>query len=210
MTNKERAIDFVSRWLRDSSGFHVGLSDGNTEPDYNDLVDRVAALLDARLQDGEPKRDLIDREEAIRELEILKALHLQNAAISDGQSKYAYECYAAATDHCIHNIRALPSVTETERELELERRLRIPFGTLPCAQCGGPHDFDTSIPSELWNHVIRAKGLPEYLCTTCIVREFVRAGTSFTANLMERRISRHSNFGDCAHCYRRSGNSRRF
>jgi hypothetical protein len=48
MTNKERAIDFVSRWLRDSSGFHVGLSDGNTEPDYNDLVDRVAALLDAR------------------------------------------------------------------------------------------------------------------------------------------------------------------
>jgi hypothetical protein len=114
MTNKERAIDFVSRWLRDSSGFHVGLSDGNTEPDYNDLVDRVAALLDARLQDGEPKRDLIDREEAIRELEILKALHLQNAAISDGQSKYAYECYAAATDHCIHNIRALPSVTETK------------------------------------------------------------------------------------------------
>lgn len=52
-----------------------------------------------------------------------------------------------------------------------------------CALCGGPHDFDTSVPSAVWNRVIRAKGLPEYLCTTCIVREFVRAGEGFTAQL---------------------------
>lgn len=52
-----------------------------------------------------------------------------------------------------------------------------------CAGCGGPHQFDTSVPSPLWNQVIRTKGLPEFLCTTCIVREFVRAGVSFSATL---------------------------
>lgn len=66
---------------------------------------------------------------------------------------------------------------------ELERRLRIPFGSLPCAGCGGPYRFDTTLPSVIWNHVIRAHGLPEYLCTTCIVREFAKAGESFTATL---------------------------
>lgn len=65
---------------------------------------------------------------------------------------------------------------------ELERRL-LTAGGLPCAGCGGPHDFDTSVPSVMWNAVIRAKGLPEYLCTTCIVREFVRANLGFTATL---------------------------
>jgi len=34
-----------------------------------------------------------------------------------------------------------------------------------------------------WNAVIRAKGLSEYLCTSCILREFVREGQSFTAEL---------------------------
>lgn len=66
---------------------------------------------------------------------------------------------------------------------ELERRLRIPFGKLPCALCGGPHAFDTSVPTHLWNEVIRAQGLPEYLCTTCIVKEFVKARRDFTARL---------------------------
>lgn len=75
------------------------------------------------------------------------------------------------------------------RVQELERRLRIPFGKLPCAQCGGPHDFDTSLPSPLWNQVIRAKGLPEYLCTTCIVREFVRANQNFTAELWNEEFN---------------------
>lgn len=52
-----------------------------------------------------------------------------------------------------------------------------------CAQCGGPHRFDTAVPSVLWNRVIRPLGVPEYLCTTCIVRAFVLAGVSFTAFL---------------------------
>lgn len=59
----------------------------------------------------------------------------------------------------------------------------------PCALCGGPHDFDTSVPSAAWNRVIRAKGLPEYLCATCIVREFVRASEGFTAQLYNEEFS---------------------
>ncbi len=54
---------------------------------------------------------------------------------------------------------------------------------LKCQSCDGLHRFDTSVPSVLWNAVIRKQGLPEYLCLSCIVREFVRAGTSFTAEL---------------------------
>jgi len=52
-----------------------------------------------------------------------------------------------------------------------------------CGGCGGPHRFDTSVPSVAWNAVIRARGLSEYLCTSCILREFVRDGRSFTAEL---------------------------
>jgi hypothetical protein len=79
---------------------------------------------------------------------------------------------------------------EYERRIaELERRLRIPFGKFPCALCGGPHDFDTSVPSVIWNQVIRAKGLPDYLCTACIVREFVREGQSFTAELWNEEFN---------------------
>lgn len=52
-----------------------------------------------------------------------------------------------------------------------------------CSGCGGPHPFDTSIPSVVWNRVIRDGGLPDYLCTTCIIRAFALAGVSFTATL---------------------------
>jgi hypothetical protein len=52
-----------------------------------------------------------------------------------------------------------------------------------CTNCGGPHLFDTSVPSHEWNAVIRAQSLPEYLCTTCIVRAFAWAGRSFSAEL---------------------------
>lgn len=87
----------------------------------------------------------------------------------------------------------LPDAGEVERLnqriAELERRLRIPFGKLPCAHCGGPHDFDTSVPSVIWNSVIRAKQLPDYLCTTCIVREFVREGQGFTAELWNEEFN---------------------
>ncbi len=54
----------------------------------------------------------------------------------------------------------------------------------PCSLCGGPHPFDTTVPSVRWNEVIRAAGLPDYLCLTCIVRVFVEAGQSFTADLV--------------------------
>jgi len=54
---------------------------------------------------------------------------------------------------------------------------------MSCGGCGGPHRFDTSVPSRAWNAVIRARGLSEYLCTSCILREFVREGRSFTAEL---------------------------
>jgi len=54
----------------------------------------------------------------------------------------------------------------------------------PCGQCGGPHPFDTTIPSAVWNATIRAQGLPDYLCLTCIVRAFACAGQSFTAELI--------------------------
>jgi len=70
-----------------------------------------------------------------------------------------------------------------QRVLELERRMKLQHGTLFCGGCGGPHRFDTSIPNELWNEVIRAKGISEYLCTSCIVREFALAGKDFTATL---------------------------
>lgn len=66
---------------------------------------------------------------------------------------------------------------------ELERRARLAVGGLRCGGCGGPHRFDTSVPSAPWNRVIRAAALSDYLCTTCIVRAFVRADESFTATL---------------------------
>ena len=52
-----------------------------------------------------------------------------------------------------------------------------------CDLCGGPHLFDTSVDSTAWNRVIRAKGLPEYLCLSCIVVEFVKAGEVLEATL---------------------------
>lgn len=52
-----------------------------------------------------------------------------------------------------------------------------------CSRCRRPHPFDTSIPSVVWNTVIRAQGLPDYLCLTCIVEAFACFGGSFTATL---------------------------
>ena len=53
-----------------------------------------------------------------------------------------------------------------------------------CSGCGGPHPFDTTVPSVVWNAVIRARHLPDYLCLTCIVKAFVEEGRSFTAELI--------------------------
>ena len=59
----------------------------------------------------------------------------------------------------------------------------------PCRGCGGPHPFDTTVPSAVWNETIRAAGLPDYLCLTCIVLEFARQGKSFTADLVGDGLS---------------------
>ena len=61
----------------------------------------------------------------------------------------------------------------------------IPVGHInpPCGGCGGPHPFDTVVPSVVWNSVIRAQGLSDYLCATCIIKAFVVKGDSFTAEL---------------------------
>lgn len=53
----------------------------------------------------------------------------------------------------------------------------------PCDRCGGPHEFDTSLPSPLWNEVIRAHGEADYLCLSCIVSIFARWQESFPATL---------------------------
>lgn len=52
-----------------------------------------------------------------------------------------------------------------------------------CQGCGGVYRFDTTISSAVWNVVIRAAGLPEYLCLACIVAAFVKADQSFCATL---------------------------
>lgn len=52
-----------------------------------------------------------------------------------------------------------------------------------CGMCGDPYRFDTTIPSATWNAVVRAQGLPEYLCLNCIVKTFIAAKRSFTATL---------------------------
>jgi hypothetical protein len=54
---------------------------------------------------------------------------------------------------------------------------------LPCGRCGGPCLFDTSVPSVLWNRVVRPLGGSEYLCASCVIAAFARAGVSFTAEL---------------------------
>lgn len=52
-----------------------------------------------------------------------------------------------------------------------------------CGGCGGKHGFDTSVPSPLWNAVIRRAGLSDYLCAACILKAFAQAETSFSAVL---------------------------
>lgn len=60
----------------------------------------------------------------------------------------------------------------------------------PCSQCGGPHPFDTSVPSVVWNSVIRGRRLPDYMCLTCIVRAFIEVRQSFTAELVGEELPR--------------------
>lgn len=75
---------------------------------------------------------------------------------------------------------------ETRKELNRVANLlaEASIGQNPaCSRCGGPHPFDTTVPSVVWNATIRARGLEEYLCLTCIVTAFACFGESFTAEL---------------------------
>lgn len=53
-----------------------------------------------------------------------------------------------------------------------------------CGGCQGPYTFDTVVPSAIWNGVVRAKGMNEYLCLGCVVTAFAKAEVSFTATLI--------------------------
>lgn len=53
----------------------------------------------------------------------------------------------------------------------------------PCEHCGGPHPYDMSVPSPLWNRVVRPLKMGDYLCATCIIEAFAGSRESFTAEL---------------------------
>lgn len=104
-----------------------------------------------------------------------------------GVSPAAYESFQEAALYAYpqlrEELRRLSEADDEAARLRAELMRRWPCGTPPCGGCGGPHPYDTSIPSPLWNAVIRAAGLSDYLCTTCIVAAFVKAGQSFEAEL---------------------------
>lgn len=51
-----------------------------------------------------------------------------------------------------------------------------------CEKCGGPHRYDTSVPSVLWNSVVRSQGW-DFLCAACILELFALARVTLTAEL---------------------------
>jgi hypothetical protein len=66
------------------------------------------------------------------------------------------------------------------------------FNQPRCNGCGGPCPYEMSIPSVLWNRVIRADGPEgdnEYLCPTCIIHAFAGARVSFAAILSGDGVS---------------------
>jgi hypothetical protein len=67
--------------------------------------------------------------------------------------------------------------------LQAEGPTPAPGDGTRCSMCSAPYQFDTTVPSVIWNRVIRAQNLPEFLCCTCIVKEFAKAGVTFTAEL---------------------------
>ena len=61
-----------------------------------------------------------------------------------------------------------------------------------CSNCHGPYEYDISIPSPLWNKVIRPEGHEtgnEYLCGSCIIKQFAIAGVSFQGELYGDNVS---------------------
>lgn len=88
-----------------------------------------------------------------------------------------------ACDQSGRNTSGAPDIAEAQPQSRVYASPGSAADKPPCSGCGGRHPFDTVIPSAVWNAVIRHAELPEYLCTTCIVRAFVRANQGFTATL---------------------------
>lgn len=68
--------------------------------------------------------------------------------------------------------RQLSQANELVGELERASRVR-PGYELRCDECGAPHWFDTSLPSEIWNKIADPG---EMLCLLCIEARLAAAG----------------------------------
>jgi hypothetical protein len=147
--------------------------------------DRLSGQLDAAEQHVKIARDATVREHELREASEARtaALLSQIAAVVDA-------CGSRCPDELVTLACALPKDHAGAHEAPIGSAGSwrawgsVPRSdNLPCQRCGGPHPFDTSVPSAHWNVVVRARGLPEYLCFNCIVNVFAEVGESFTATL---------------------------
>lgn len=99
-------------------------------------------------------------------------------------------CYVCRCIHCReffigHKRRVVCKVCAFTLSVET----RFANANPHCSGCGGLHPFDTTIPSQLWNAVIRVQDFPDYLCASCIIRVFAARGISFEAELSGEGVS---------------------
>lgn len=175
----------------------MGISDQeNMSADKLDENAERAAMAECGHTDYDRRHNFLAMNSATRETRVkaIRAALAEAVAERDKEWGHALGMKDAASPAVIAGMRMYSglalhvAVTEAvaeknERIEELERRMRLTLSTLACGGCGGPHCFDTSVPSVVWNEVIRARGMSEYLCTSCIVKAFVQSGRSFTAQL---------------------------
>ncbi len=113
------------------------------------------------------------------------AAHVGLAARGGAWFKYAVWDDLPPDAHTRVEYRAV--ARHVRDKVSAERRAFL--GTKPidapgvCLGCGGPHRYDATVPSPLWNRVVRAAGGPEHLCAACVLLAFARAGEGFTATL---------------------------
>lgn len=62
---------------------------------------------------------------------------------------------------CNHCIKALD---------DNERQQIVGRDSLPCSMCNQPVVFEFTVASDIWNRIVRAKGIDEYLCLWCFAR----------------------------------------
>lgn len=173
-------------WLNDDDiPYALVTPDPTSDPQIGEVI-KHQELRRLNVEVFQGSTEALDDVDVLLQRDAERGAEIQKLGQRDAQSRKS-GCWC---DEYGHPCKACEDKQVLEARIaELERRLRIPFNKFPCAQCGGPHDFDTSIPSAVWNKVIRAQGLPEYLCTTCIVREFAKAGESFTAQLWNEEFN---------------------